>query len=246
MVIQQIPTSRLPARDHAAAILELRSNLRGLSHGLRREACEKDVVSTSVSALDAILPDRGLLRGTLSEWIAARPGGGAASLVMRVARQAQREGPLIIVDRLRQFYAPALAATGTRLNNVILVRPESRVHELWALEQSLKCPGIGAVLSQIDFLKPQEFRRLQLAAESGPAIGLLLRPATAQSLSGWADIRLLISPRAAPRGTFFRRVAVRCVYAKGGVIDRTIELDICDETGAVCLAAGLSNSATEQ
>lgn len=254
MVVQRNPSTlespsaadQLADENRLAAILELRTNLRSLSHELRTETSEDDVVSSSISALDAILPDRGLRQGTLSEWIAAEPGGGTASLVMRIARQAQREGPLIIVDRLRQFYAPALAASGTRLSEVILVRPQSRAHELWAIEQSLKCPGVGAVLSRIEFLKPAEFRRLQLAAESGTAVGLLLRPKMAQGQSGWADIRLLVSPRASPPGAFFRRVAVQCVYAKGGLSDRTIELDICDETSAVRLAAELSDSATEQ
>ena len=245
MVVQRNPATLPTEQDRSAAILELRSSLRSLTHGLRLEAPRRDVVSTSISSLDAILPERGLLRGTLSEWISAEAGGGAASLAMQVARQSQREGPLIIVDRYRQFYAPAIFAAGVRSADVVLVRPESRAHELWAIEQSLKCPGIGAVLSRIDFLKPQEFRRLQLAAESGTAIGLLLRSATAQNYSGWADIRLLVSPCMSPLRAFSRRVAVRCVYAKGGLAGQTIELDICDETGAVRLAAGFSDPAAE-
>ncbi len=212
-------------------IEELRSNLRRMERGFRVEARQKDVVSTGVSALDDILPGQGIPRGTLSEWIAAEPGSGAASLAMRVAGQAQADGPLIVVDRNRHFYAPAVAAAGVLLSDTIFVRPESRTDELWAIEQSLRCPGVGAVLCQVSFLKTVDFRRLQLAAESGTAIGLLIRSADAQKQSGWADVRLLVSSHSAPQDQFCRRLEVRCVYAKGVYADRTVELELCDETG---------------
>jgi hypothetical protein len=250
--------STLSADGRSTAIQDLRSNLRRMEQGLRLNVREKSAVSTGVPALDSILPDQGLLRGTLSEWIAAEPGSGAASLALRVAGQAQREGPVIIVDGERHFYAAAFPTAafptaGVLLEKTILVRPQSRADELWAVEQSLRCPGVGAVLCRIDRLRTQEFRRLQLAAESGTAIGLLLRTVATQKDSGWADVRLLVSPRlipsrsSSPRASphsFCRRVEVRCVYAKGNLSDQTVELDLCDETGAVCLAAELSDSAT--
>jgi protein ImuA len=245
MVAQQDSTSRLPDENRSTAIQELRSSLRTLQQRVRLESCGKDVISTGTPGLDAILPDQGLPRGTLSEWIAAEPGSGVASLAVRVAGQAQRDGPLILVDTHRHFYTPAFIAAGLQAGEVILVRPTSRAHELWTIEQSLKCSGIGAVFCTIDYLKTQEFRRLQLAAESGTAIGLLLRPATASRQSGWANVRLLVSPRASPPQSLCRRVNVRCLYARGGLTNRTVELDICDETGAVCLAAGFSDSAVE-
>lgn len=241
------PDSRATA-DRAASLDELRSNLRHMQRGLRQRSSKQAAVSTGIPPLDDILPDHGLLRGTLSEWIAAEPGSGAASLALRVAGQAQQDGPLVLVDAARHFYAPAFFAAGVRPEDTILVRPESPTDELWALEQSLRCPGVGAVLCRIDSLGSKAFRRLQLAAESGTAIGLLLRPLAAQRQTGWADVRLLISPRSSPPQpspprTFCRRLEVRCVYAKGALTDRTVELDVCDETGAVRLAAVLSSSA---
>lgn len=242
MIISQDSTGHLADQHRSQAVLELRSNLRMMQQGFRRTSREKNVVSTSIEPLDAMLPDRGLQRGTLSEWIASEPGSGAASLAMRVAGQAQQAGPLIIIDRHRRIYAPAVSTASASLARTVFIHPASRADELWAIEQSLRSPGVGAVVCQIEQLRTQEFRRFQLAAESGTAIGLLLRSAAAQRTSGWADIRLLISPRAAPPRSFCRRVAVRCVYAKGCLTDQTVELDLCDETGAVRLAAGLSHS----
>ena len=223
--------------DHSTSIAELRTSLRRLEQTSRFAAQEKERVSTGVPALDAILPDHGLLRGTLSEWIGSEAGSGALSLAMRVAGQTQHDGAksraLIIVDRNRRLYPPAFPATGVQLEHTILVRPTSHADELWALEQSLRCPGVGAVLCRIDHLKTQQFRRLQLAAESGTAIGLLIRSATACKQSGWADVRLLVTarPTDADLSPFHRRLEVRCLYAKGSLGDQTVELELCDETG---------------
>jgi protein ImuA len=242
MTTEETPqTDLFPDSVRSAAIQELRAGLNHLRKGIRLKAREKRVVSTGIDALDDILPDRGLLRGTLSEWIAAECGSGAVTLVLRAAAQAQREGPLIVVDGMRRLYAPALLASGVNLDETILVRPESRTDELWAVEQSLKCPGVGAVLCHIDWLKTQDFRRLQLAAESGTAIGILIRSMSAQRQRGWADLRMLVTPILSPARLPCRRLAVRCLHAKGTLTDRTVDLDFYDETGAVCLAARLSD-----
>lgn len=225
-------------------IQELRTDLRHFHRGLQLRCPGKPVVSTGIQAMDELLPDRGLLRGSLSEWIDSENGSGATSLVMRLTCQTQGDGPLVVVDLEQTFYAPAIHAAGVCLDKVILVRPSSRKDALWAAEQSLRCPGIGAVVFRVDHLKTAEFRRLQLAAEASTVIGILIRPPEAQTQSGWSDVRLLVTPALSPPNLFRRRMDVRCVYAKGGLTDRTVKLELCDETGAVCLAAGVSHPAT--
>ena len=229
--------------NRSATIQNLRDGLSRFQNNLRLVSGDDTVVSTGIAELDGILPDRGLLRGGLSEWIAAEPGSGATSLAMRMAGRAQQKGPLIIIDGLKQFYPPAFVTVGVCLDNTILVRPESRNDQLWAVEQALRCRSIGAVLCRIDHLRTSEFRRLQLAAEAGTAIGLLVRPSVARRQSGWADVRLLVTPRPSLPNSFHRRLSVRCVYAKGGITDQTLKLDVCDETGTVRVAAGVSDSA---
>ena len=229
---------------HRSTVQELRSKLRQLQCDVRVQSREAGVVSTGIPSLDDILPDRGLRRGTLSEWIAAEPGSGAAALALSVAGQAQHAGPLIIVDGRRRLYAGAFPAAGVSLEDTILVRPESKADELWAVEQALRCSGIGAVLCVIERLRTQQFRRLQLAAESGTAVGLLIRPLAAFRQPGWADVRLLAAPKSSSPHEFCRRVELRCLYAKGGLCDRTVELGVRDETGLVYLAADLLSSAS--
>lgn len=241
MNAEKLPAHR--ADDRSEAMQKLRTDLNQLRLGLRYNNA-KHVVSTGILALDDILPNRGLIRGTLSEWISAMPGSGATSLAMRIAASAQQDGPLVIVDRQRSLYAPAIPETGVDMRDVILVRPKTRSDELWAIEQALRCPGIGVVLCRIEQLKDLEFRRLQLAAESASAIGLLIRPAKARHQLNWADLRFQVSPRPSLPRSFCRRLEVECVYVKGGAAGRTIQLDVCDETGSVCLAPEFSNSAS--
>ena len=61
--------------------------------------------------------------------------------------------------------------------------------ELWALDQALRCPGVSAVWTWIDRLDPPAFRRLQLAAETGRTLGLLVRPASVRGRPTWSDVQ---------------------------------------------------------
>lgn len=227
---------------HTLTIDELRAGLHQFRRGLREDECERCVASTGIPVLDELLPEGGLQRGALSEWIGAEVGCGVLSLAMRIAAAAQSDGPLIIVDTEKTLYPPAIQAAGVSLAETIFVRPASPTEALWAVEQSLRCVGIGGVLFPVDRLRTQDFRRLQLAAEGGTAVGLLVRPPGSQRQPGWADARLLVSPRPTRPNSFCRRMAVQCIYAKGSLTDRTIELEMCDETGAVRLASGLPDA----
>lgn len=237
MVAHPDSLNALTVSDHAPSVQELRSSLHRMQRGFRPgtqagpRSSSKEIISTGIVGLDRILPAQGLLKGTLSEWIATEPGSGAVSLAMRVASQVQQGRTLVLVDQARQFYAPAIQSLGVCLAETILVRPTTQSDELWVLEQSLRCPGVGAVLCRLDRLTTQQFRRLQLAAESGTAIGMLIRPAVAQRQSSWADVRLQVSPRPSLPRSFRRCVNVRCVYAKGSLADQNVDLEFCDETG---------------
>ena len=232
-------------------ISELRSGLRRFQHGLRTEAFREDVareqiVSTGIEVLDNLLPDKGLRRGTLSEWIGSEPGSGALSLAIRAAAKCQAAGLLLVIDPEKTLYPPAIQAAGIDLAEVVFIHPPSRSDALWAVEQSLRCSGPGCVLFPVDQLQTREFRRLQLAAEKGTAVGILVRPPQSRRQPGWADVRLLVSPRPSPLNRFCRRMSVQCIYARGKQTEQRIELEICDETGVERLAAGLSAADTVQ
>ena len=211
---------------------------------------EAGAVSTGVAALDALLPRGGLRRGSLVEWLAAAPGGGAQMLALLAAREAGREGKsLVVVDRQRRFYPPAAAAWGIDLARLIVIHPASEADELWAIDQALRCRGIAAVWARRDQLDPRDFRRLQLAAESGGTLGLLVRSARARGQPSWADVQLVCSPLAprtvgrpfqavqdGPEGPSYTcgwRLHVELTRCRGSHPGQSVELEIDEWTGQI-------------
>jgi hypothetical protein len=79
------------------------------------------------------------------------------------------------------LYAPGLAAFGfdpyDRAAGLILVRARTMTEILWAMEEGLREPGIGAVVAELPMGSVPDLtasRRLQLAAEAGGTMALLL------------------------------------------------------------------------
>src|SRR5690606_3469001 len=113
-------------------------------------------------------------RGGLEEYF-AQDGSGATALALVAAREACREGQtLVVVDRQRQFH-PVAAENFIVHENILLVHPSTQKDEIWAIHQSLRCRGVGAVVCWPHTLHDRVFRSLQLAAEHGGAIGLFIR-----------------------------------------------------------------------
>ena len=160
-----------------------------------RPCPEGKVIATGIEPLDGLLPAGGWERGTLIEWLADNEGCGAGTLAVISLRPLLSDGgTLVVIDVERDFYPPAAARLGIDLERMIVVRPETSKEALWAAEQSLSCRGVTALLCWFDALDDRAFRRLQLAAERGGGVGMLIRPATVRSQPTWADVRLLVRP----------------------------------------------------
>lgn len=245
------------------AIQQLSRQLRRLERDKRDTPLlkPKRVVSTGLGPLDALLPEGGIYPGSLVEWLGEGKASGAGTLLFLTAASVARDdedygrGNLVIVDRLREFYPPAAWHLGIDLQHTIVVRPINSDDAMWALEQSLRCPGVAVVIGFVGQVNERVFRRLQLAAETGGGIGLLLRPARFLGQPSWADIRLHVVPRpTSSPGVFWRRMRVELVRCRGPAFSATtgalgkreghIELEIHDETGFVRMASQLATSET--
>jgi len=208
------------------AIQALREQIAGMEQA--RKPAGKNVISSGCWSLDLLLPEAGFCCGTLVEWLANRAGNGAASLAFGTAREASREGGAIVVlDQAQEFYPPAAARLGLSLENLVVVQAAQPADNLWALDQALRCPGVAAVVAWPEKIDARTFRRLQLAAEEGGVLGLLLRPERVRSEPSWADVRLLVEPL--PGGTAgVRRLRIeilRCRAAPGGTVE--VEMEKC-------------------
>jgi hypothetical protein len=177
-----------------------RETVRSLAEKIRR--WERDhrgpaeIVSSGSPALDRLLPDGGFCRGTLVEWLAAGAASGAATLALAIAARACHElGALVVVDRPRMFYPPAAAGFGVDWKWFVVVRPRNDRDEAWALDQVLRCSGVGSVLAWPRKLNERRFRQMQLAAETGGTLGLIVRTDRIRDEPSWAEMRLLVTSR---------------------------------------------------
>lgn len=229
---------RAPRRP---SVEELAEAVRRLERAERPPAGQR--LSTGVAELDGLLPEGGLRAGALVEWLAPEEGSGAMTLALAAAREACRAGgTLVVVDPRREFYPLALppdafsAAEGA--GGILVLRPspartvrrqgKDASEEIWAIDQSIRSPAVGAVVAWMAGGQGRVLRRLRLAAEKSGALGLFLRPASVRGEPSWADTRFLVEPLAAR--TDARRLRVRLLRCPGGPAGGSLELEY-DELG---------------
>ena len=202
--------------DVAAIVSNLQQKVRVYESASRADDNSQQI-STGCPEFDQLLPNGGFTRGTLIEWLSAGQGSGAGMLAMLIARQAAQDGGAIVVldhpmadpdkslgntagfgkafETGGQFHAPALVRWGIDLSRLIVVRAENTKDQLWALDQALRCRGVAAAWISLQRIDARSFRRLQLAAEEGGSLGLLLRPANVRGQPSWSDMQLMVRPQ---------------------------------------------------
>src|SRR3990172_9344057 len=159
------------ADSRCLVIQDLKAKLRQLE---RTGQPRGEAVFTGIEGLDRLLPEGGVRRGTLVEWLSAGEGSGAGTLALVCARQAcQAGGVAVVVDRGGEFYPPAAAACGIGLRETIVVHPSTSRDEVWAWDQALRSTAVGVVWGWLAELDDRSQRRLQLAAERGGGIGVV-------------------------------------------------------------------------
>ncbi|MBP89248.1 MAG: hypothetical protein CMJ64_21450 [Planctomycetaceae bacterium] len=182
----------MPEQPRLATIQSLAEQLRRIERGQPTRATSK-LVSTGLSVLDDLLPDRGIQPGSIIEWLSPGPGSGAETLAFLIAGHHMcDDGTLVVIDPQSSFYPPAAANLGIDLERTVIVRPSKMKDTLWALEQTLRCAGVAVAVCHLDHLDDRVFRRLQLATETGGGLALFLRPDRFIEQPSWADVRLRV------------------------------------------------------
>jgi protein ImuA len=208
---------------------------------------------TGLPALDALLPGRGLARAAIHELLwtptkefapfqpffvatclaraATKRGGTGVPPVKKTKTPHARDAhttskPIIWSDPHNQLYPPALATLRIPLDRLFLLKPKTPQDEFWAVTQCLACRGVGATVAMIPRLNRIQARRLQLAAERGGGVGLILRPydprlpATKEHA---AATRWLIEP--APGERTVHRWKIQLIHGHGGLTHRPVYLE---------------------
>lgn len=161
---------------------------------------QQSSVCSGHPALNAQLPGGGWPTGCLTELLVRGLGAGELRLLAPALRRLAQAGKKILMLAPPQMpYAPALAALGLPTEQFIVIRATQSADRLWAIEQSLKAQGFGALLAWApQQTTAQQIRRFQLAARLATGPVFLFRPLSEQHQASAAPLRLALLPRAYP------------------------------------------------
>ena len=177
--------------DRAAVFSALRTRVARMERGA---AADAGTLSLS-DEIDGALPGGGLARGALHEVLAADPGAAAAFCALILARAMRC---VVWIGATPDAWPPGLSAFGLDSANLVMVRAERPADGLWAFEEALRSPAIAGAVLTLRGTTPDMVagRRLQLAAEAGGGIGLLLMADTEQTPPSPARTRWRVSAAA--------------------------------------------------
>ena len=166
-------------------------------------------ISTGFAGLDQVLPALGWPNKALIEMMVPYWGIGELRLLLPVMlRLNQQRRQIAWVAPPYLPYAPALTNAGLDLQYVLVVDAQSG-NISWAMERLLYTESCGMVLAWPLHLSALETRRLQLAAEAGETIGVVLHTVETKWRATSAALRLHIQ-------SVTDGVVVNIIKARGG------------------------------
>jgi protein ImuA len=196
-------------------------------------------LGTGISALDALAPGGAFACGAVHEVLNPSTKYRSFLLPALLARSAVAQGWIAWCDCTGELYPTALHALGVPMNRLLVLRPSTPVEALWTMAECLRCRGIAACICPVGKISRIQARRLQLAAEHGGGIGIVLRGADALGWPYAAATRWMVSPARGER--MVQRVRVELLHGHGGRIGQSVLLEVCRETNHVRAADKLAD-----
>ena len=145
---------------------------------------------TGHALLDAALPTGGWPEAALIELLLPVDGVGELQLLLpTLARLTQAGRDIAMIAPPYVPFPIAWTAAGVDFRRVQIVEADSK-QALWASEQCLRSGCLSAVLCWPQQVDDRALRRLQVAAESGRALGFAFRDARAARNPSPAVLRL--------------------------------------------------------
>ena len=203
------------------------------------------VLATGEAVLDAQLPGGGWPLGALTEILQA-PGAHGEWRLLLPALARCGTGAVVLVGAPQVPFVPALAAQGLPAQRVLWVDAPAAPQRLWSAEQALRCAGVDAVLAWLEPVRPDQLRRLQMAAAEYAKLLFVLRPEAAQGASSPAVLRLLLDVRsgatAGPDAAAPDALAVHLLKRRGPPLTQPLRLAARPARLARLLATGYSHA----
>lgn len=227
------------------------ATLARLQHSLQKLCGEHHpmgVLGFGIDAIDARLPGGGLALGAVHEVTDGSHGASAGLFAAGIA--ARTRGQVLWCVARPDLFAPALAQAGLAADRVIHVEAGDDKTVLACAEEGLRHGGLGAVVAESGKLSLIASRRLQLAAEGSPTLGVILRrwrrdkDAAEFALPTAAMTRWRVTPAPScplPVPGLGRALwKLELVRARGGQAVEFI-VEACDEQGRLALPAAVAH-----
>ncbi len=151
------------------------------------EAISVEAVSgVGVLEIDGALPWGGLPPGVHE---IASPSGDAVGIAFAALLIGRRQGPVLwcrsrhTALTVGEPYGPGMLELGLQPERLILVEAAKSADLLWAMEEGARRQGLAAVLGEGVQADLTCSRRLQLAAEAGHTLVILVSPSASQPAS---------------------------------------------------------------
>jgi protein ImuA len=229
----------------------LRETLRAIEgDGLKR----RPVLPFNIAGVDERIATGGLRLDALHEVAPGSPGMGddAAATLFTAGVAARAWGPVLWVVRRRDLFAPGLYQAGLSPERLLYAEANDDAELLALMEEGLRHRGLGAVIGEVKRASMANTRRLQLAAEGGRTIGLLMKrhareggdplAVPSAAVTRWRIAAAPSTPLPVA-GIGRPRWRVELARQRGGESHQWT-LEACDETGRLALPARLVDRPT--
>jgi protein ImuA len=162
-----------PAR--AERLAALRAEVRAIESAGAGAAGE--YLPFGVESIDRRLAGGGLEAAALHEAVGAATGLGddAAATLFVAGIAARRPGSILWALRRPDLFAPGLALAGLAPDRLLYAECGRDEDVLAVMEEGLRHGGLGAVVGEVGRAVMASTRRLQLAAEEGGTMALMLK-----------------------------------------------------------------------
>ncbi len=159
-------------RGHKAGIIE---NLRRDILRLQGDNCHDGL---HLELPDGVFPKGSLPLGAVHEFVSSHIEGYAATagFISTLLCQIMGDhGVAAWISTSRNIFAPALKNFGVKPDRIIFIDLKKESDVLWAVEESLKCEALSAVIGELGEFSFTASRRLQLAVEHSRVTGFMIR-----------------------------------------------------------------------
>ena len=158
---------------------------------------KNNALNLALGPMKESFPNASFPLGTVHEFLSERKeqhastSGFIAGLLSLIMSDS---GAAIWISRSRTLFPPALKHFGIEPERFIFLDVKNEKDVVWAMEESLKCNALAAVVGEIRQIDFTATRRLQLAVEQSKATGFVIRNDTAQINASAFVSRWKISP----------------------------------------------------